>query len=177
MKHLFSAVIAFILIVAALCGIMSLTSCRGESPQEKQKEFAKQYELYANPEFSSFEEALDYQAADIKQFREDSVFRCIPEESLEKVIIVLQNTGAKLSKSTIAEQYLEGKKIFDNIEPKIEHKQVQEEIDSIASLQLTTTSKDEQGARCALLWRRIERGTNCTDCSDYFSNGQRRRQR
>lgn len=143
MKHLFSAVIAFILIVAALCGIMSLTSCRGESPQEKQKEFAKQYELYANPEFSSFEEALDYQAADIKQFREDSVFRCIPKESLEKVIIVLQNTGAKLSKSTIAEQYLEGKKIFDNLEPKIEHKQVQEEIDSIASLQLTTTSKNE----------------------------------
>lgn len=143
MKHLLGIAIATIAIIAIFCGVMSLTSCHRTSPQEKQKEFAQQYEKYTNPEFSSFEEALEYQAADIKQFREDSVFRCIPEESLEKVIIVLQNTGAKLSKSTIAEQYLEGKKIFDNLEPKIEHKQVQEEIDSIASLQLTTTSKDE----------------------------------
>lgn len=143
MKHLLGVAIAVIAIIAIFCGVMSLTSCHRTSPQEKQKEFAQQYEKYTNPEFTSFEEALDYQAAEIKRFKDDSVFRCIPQESLEKVITVLENTNAKLSKRSIAEQYIEGKKIFDNLEPKIQHKQVQEEIDSVVSVQLSTTSKDE----------------------------------
>lgn len=152
MKHLLGIAIATIAIIAIFCGVMSLTSCHRTSPQEKQKEFAQQYEKYTNPEFSSFEEALEYQIADIKQFKDDSVFRCIPQESLEKVITVLENTNAKLSKRSIAEQYIEGKKIFDNLEPKIHEEKVpKEEIDSIVSVQLSTTSKDEQSNCHSLL--------------------------
>ena len=136
MKHFLKVAFALILVIAALCGIMSLTSCHRVSPQEKAKQFAKQVQAYNNPEFASFEDAVVYQELMREEFLQDSVFRCISKDILEKVTTVLSNTGSKLSKRTIAHQYLDSKKVFDNIEPKPNPKPVEKDSTTIVELKV-----------------------------------------
>lgn len=140
MKHLSKAVMACVVAIICVAGIMSCISC-SSNKQEKQQEFHKMYQKEVNPNFTSLEEVLLYQEKVQQQFVEDSTFREMTPQTLERVVTVLKNTNVVLNKRNIAEQYLQSKKVFDNLTPPIPKDE--EVSDSVMNVELITKAKTE----------------------------------
>ena len=140
MKHLLKTVMVCVIAICCVAGTMSCISC-SKDKQEKQQEFHKLYQKETNPSFASLEEVLLYQEKVQKQFIEDSAFRQMTPQTLEKVVTVLKNTNVVLNKQNIAEQYLQSKKVFDNLTPPIPKDE--EVSDSVINVELITKAKTE----------------------------------
>lgn len=140
MKHLLKAVMACVVATICVAGIMSCISC-SSNKQEKQQKFHELYQKEVNPNFTSLEEVLLYQEKVQQQFVEDSTFREMTPQTLERVVTVLKNTNVVLNKRNIAEQYLQSKKVFDNLTPPIPKDE--EVSDSVMNVELITKAKTE----------------------------------
>lgn len=105
-----------IALVAVLC-----TSCHRPNydPAEVNKEdvsFVKAtLQQIDNPTFTNVENVVEYQNTSGRERYLDSVFYSIPQDVLKDVAQVLINRRAELTKHSIAEEYIYGKKIYTNL--------------------------------------------------------------
>lgn len=76
-------------------------------------------ENYLNPTLSTFDEVLAYQIVKTSTFAQDSVFRCMSEDTINKVVSVLKKDNSTFTVSDIVGTYLANRTIYDNTPPSV----------------------------------------------------------
>lgn len=112
-----------IVIVAAVMGVMSLTSCHRTQTADDIKIGAgdsayvkKALDVLSNPTFTSIEDLYKYRQRVQQERFNDSVFSTLPEETFDNVATVVYNRDGVLSKEAIVKEYLHGADIYKNLE-------------------------------------------------------------
>lgn len=121
MKRLFTVMSTFLI---ALLAILTLGSC--DAKQNFKKEILQEDSLMVtkmmagvdNPTFYGAEDAITYQRSENQWRKQDSAFFAIPEKVMPNVIAVLQKNHDPLTKTSIAVEFENNKRIYLNLPDK-----------------------------------------------------------
>lgn len=130
---------------------ISLASCnktRLSEEKHSMKEYVDSADLFrvlqefANPTFSSLDDALTYYQNE-KQYRiQDSVFFSLPPDVITNVYSVLVRRGEKPTKLAIASEYLDNIRVYSNLPRKREISPTVDEFPDVPGTQVVDTIVD-----------------------------------
>lgn len=108
------------MLLSVVC--VSLSSCDkhncGSSEYETADSvwFTEMYSSTVNPTFTNPSEMLIYHQQTVSNHIEDSVFRSISEPLLYQLCLVVSKQLPCISKTSIVDEYLEHKSVYDNLQ-------------------------------------------------------------
>lgn len=100
--------------------MLCITSCGPartpkKSPSTDSAKIARIVESIVNPSFTTVEELVKYQEADIAQGRLNEMFREMPDYILRSAATVCINRDKKVSKKSVVKEYINNSNVYDNL--------------------------------------------------------------